>query len=101
MDENKLLKYQLDELRKHNEELLRQIDTLREEELVTKESQRELLEKLKTLQQDNDTLSVMLEGLRTENVLLAEERTQLEQSLKSLEGWFVGDPMPQKEMFSN
>ncbi|XP_052897864.1 kinesin-related protein 4-like [Anopheles moucheti] len=85
VDENKLLKYQLDELRKHNEELLKQIDTLKEEELVTKESQQELLEKLKTLQQDNDTLSVMLEGLRTENELLAEERTQLEHSLKSLE----------------
>uniref|UniRef100_A0A182J5K5 RPGRIP1 C-terminal domain-containing protein n=1 Tax=Anopheles atroparvus TaxID=41427 RepID=A0A182J5K5_ANOAO len=85
VDENKLLKYQLDELRRHNEELLKQIDSLREEELVTKESQRELLEKLKTLQQDNDTLSVMLEGLRTENEMLAEERSQLEISLKSLE----------------
>ncbi|KFB44552.1 AGAP005468-PA-like protein [Anopheles sinensis] len=85
VDENKLLKYQLDELRRHNEELLKQIDSLREEELVTKESQRELLEKLKTLQQDNDTLSVMLEGLRTENEMLAEERSQLELSLKSLE----------------
>ncbi|XP_556109.3 trichohyalin [Anopheles gambiae] len=94
VDENKLLKYQLDELRKHNEELLRQIDTLREEELVTKESQRELLEKLKTLQQDNDTLSVMLEGLRTENVLLAEERTQLEQSLKSLEASPIKEVRP-------
>uniref|UniRef100_A0A182KG00 RPGRIP1 C-terminal domain-containing protein n=1 Tax=Anopheles christyi TaxID=43041 RepID=A0A182KG00_9DIPT len=94
VDENKLLKYQLDELRKHNEELLRQIDTLKEEELVTKESQRELLEKLKTLQQDNDTLSVMLEGLRTENELLAEERTQLEHSLKSLEASPIKEVLP-------
>ncbi|XP_049294899.1 kinesin-related protein 4-like isoform X2 [Anopheles funestus] len=94
VDENKLLKYQLDELRKHNEELLRQIDTLKEEELVTKESQRELLEKLKTLQQDNDTLSVMLEGLRTENELLAEERTQLEHSLKSLEASPIKEVRP-------
>uniref|UniRef100_A0A182QUD2 Uncharacterized protein n=1 Tax=Anopheles farauti TaxID=69004 RepID=A0A182QUD2_9DIPT len=94
VDENKLLKYQLDELRKHNEELLRQIDILKEEELVTKESQRELLEKLKTLQQDNDTLSVMLEGLRTENELLAEERTQLEHSLKSLEASPIKEVRP-------
>uniref|UniRef100_A0A182NM89 RPGRIP1 C-terminal domain-containing protein n=1 Tax=Anopheles dirus TaxID=7168 RepID=A0A182NM89_9DIPT len=94
VDENKLLKYQLDELRKHNEDLLRQIDTLKEEELVTKESQRELLEKLKTLQQDNDTLSVMLEGLRTENELLAEERTQLEHSLKSLEASPIKEVRP-------
>uniref|UniRef100_A0A182PN89 RPGRIP1 C-terminal domain-containing protein n=1 Tax=Anopheles epiroticus TaxID=199890 RepID=A0A182PN89_9DIPT len=94
VDENKLLKYQLDELRKHNEELLKQIDTLKEEEHVTKESQRELLEKLKTLQQDNDTLSVMLEGLRTENELLAEERTQLEHSLKSLEASPIKEVRP-------
>uniref|UniRef100_A0A182Y0V2 RPGRIP1 C-terminal domain-containing protein n=1 Tax=Anopheles stephensi TaxID=30069 RepID=A0A182Y0V2_ANOST len=94
VDENKLLKYQLDELRKHNEELLKQIDTLKEEELVTKESQRELLAKLKTLQQDNDTLSVMLEGLRTENELLAEERTQLEHSLKSLEASPIKEVRP-------
>uniref|UniRef100_A0A182M6C0 RPGRIP1 C-terminal domain-containing protein n=1 Tax=Anopheles culicifacies TaxID=139723 RepID=A0A182M6C0_9DIPT len=94
VDENKLLKYQLDELRKQNEELLKQIDTLKEEELVTKESQRELLEKLKTLQQDNDTLSVMLEGLRTENELLAEERTQLEHSLKSLEASPIKEVRP-------
>ncbi|XP_058066353.1 zinc finger CCCH domain-containing protein 13-like [Anopheles bellator] len=85
VDENKLLKYQLDDLRKHNQGLLKQIDTLKEEELVTRASQKELLEKLKTLQQDNDTLSVMLEGLRTENEVLAEEKTLLEQSLKSLE----------------
>ncbi|XP_050072899.1 probable serine/threonine-protein kinase kinX [Anopheles maculipalpis] len=94
VDENKLLKYQLDELRKHNEELLKQIDTLKEEELVTKASQRELLEKLKTLQQDNDTLSVMLEGLRTENELLAEERTHLEHSLKSLEASPIKEVRP-------
>uniref|UniRef100_A0A182WK88 RPGRIP1 C-terminal domain-containing protein n=1 Tax=Anopheles minimus TaxID=112268 RepID=A0A182WK88_9DIPT len=94
VDENKLLKYQLDELRKQNEELLKQIDTLKEEEHVTKESQRELLEKLKTLQQDNDTLSVMLEGLRTENELLAEERTQLEHSLKSLEASPIKEVRP-------
>ncbi|XP_053665892.1 trichohyalin-like [Anopheles marshallii] len=94
VDENKLLKYQLDELRKHNEELLKQIDTLKEEEHVTKESQQELLEKLKTLQQDNDTLSVMLEGLRTENELLAEERTQLEHSLKSLEASPIKEVRP-------
>ncbi|XP_053674587.1 trichohyalin-like [Anopheles nili] len=94
VDENKLLKYQLDELRKHNEDLLKQIDSLKEEELVTKESQRELLEKLKTLQQDNDTLSVMLEGLRTENEMLAEERVQLEQSLKSLEASPIRESRP-------
>ncbi|XP_050094052.1 uncharacterized protein LOC126576791 [Anopheles aquasalis] len=85
VDENKLLKYQLDELRRHNQQLLEQLDALKAEEAVTKDSQRELLEKLKTLQQDNDTLSVMLEGLRTENEVLTEEKTQLEQSLKSLE----------------
>ncbi|XP_035788062.1 trichohyalin-like isoform X2 [Anopheles albimanus] len=91
VDENKLLKYQLEELRRHNQQLLGQLDALRAEEAVTKDSQRELLEKLKTLQQDNDTLSVMLEGLRTENEVLAEEKTQLEQSLKSLEASPIRD----------
>ncbi|XP_062549580.1 X-linked retinitis pigmentosa GTPase regulator-interacting protein 1-like isoform X2 [Armigeres subalbatus] len=85
VDENKLLRYQLEELRKHNEDLTRQIESLREEETVTKSAQKELLEKLKTLQQDNDTLSVLLEGLRTENETLVEEKTVLEQNLKSLE----------------
>ncbi|EDS40817.1 conserved hypothetical protein [Culex quinquefasciatus] len=85
VDENKLLRYQLEELRKQNEELARQIEALREEEAVTRSAQKELLEKLKTLQQDNDTLSVLLEGLRTENETLAEEKTVLEHNLRSLD----------------
>ncbi|XP_062705305.1 protein lava lamp [Aedes albopictus] len=85
VDENKLLRYQLEELRKQNEELARQIETLREEEAVTKGAHKDLLEKLKTLQQDNDTLSILLEGLRSENETLAEEKTVLQQNLKSLE----------------
>ncbi|XP_021696068.1 cingulin-like protein 1 isoform X2 [Aedes aegypti] len=85
VDENKLLRYQLDELRKQNEDLSKQIESLREEEAVTKSAHKELLEKLKTLQQDNDTLSILLEGLRSENETLVEEKTVLEHNLKSLE----------------
>uniref|UniRef100_A0A8D7ZV92 (northern house mosquito) hypothetical protein n=2 Tax=Culex pipiens TaxID=7175 RepID=A0A8D7ZV92_CULPI len=91
VDENKLLRYQLEELRKQNEELARQIEALREEEAVTRSAQKELLEKLKTLQQDNDTLSVLLEGLRTENETLAEEKTVLEHNLRSLDASPVKD----------
>lgn len=94
VDENKLLRYQLDELRKQNEELARQIETLKEEEDVTRNAQKELLEKLKDLQQDNDTLSVLLEGLRTENETLVEEKTVLEENLKSLEASPVRDDRP-------
>ncbi|XP_055631122.1 protein fantom-like [Toxorhynchites rutilus septentrionalis] len=85
VDENKLLRYQLEELRQQNEALSREINALKEEEAVTKSAQKDLLEKLKCLQQDNDTLSVLLEGLRTENEILAGEKSVLETNLKSLE----------------
>ncbi|XP_065086840.1 uncharacterized protein LOC135708667 [Ochlerotatus camptorhynchus] len=97
VDENKLLRFQLEELRSHNEDLGRQIETLKEEEAVTKNAQKMLLEKLKTLQQDNDTLSVLLEGLRTENETLVEEKSALEDNLKSLEGTVVTDENQQPE----
>ncbi|XP_055610580.1 coiled-coil domain-containing protein 39-like isoform X2 [Uranotaenia lowii] len=91
LDENKLLRFQLDEVRAHGDELSLQLENVQEAEVVAKAAQQQLLERLKALQADNDQLLVSLEGLRSENGSLMEERNILEDCYKTLQVQFQKD----------